>query len=124
MSHPYLRDELRVGLTGTGFKIPAKGIGHHPRDCGYLVQVDLPGEMPEGIIINSIDPLILHLGEIMPETDGRKGLYVRSHGKRRKAFYQRDDPAHALRPPDLLHKDWDLAMFPCIDLHASTGLIQ
>ena len=59
MTYAYFRQELRVGLSRSGFKIPAKRIGHHPCDRRYLLEIDLLGEMPESIIINGIDTIIL-----------------------------------------------------------------
>ena len=70
MTYPYFRQELRVGLACPGFKIPAKGIGDQPGDSSYLLQVDLLREVPEGVIINSIDTIALHFGEVIAKADG------------------------------------------------------
>ena len=72
VSHPDLREELRIGLPGTGFEIPAEGIRHKSRDGGDFLQVDLLDEMAEGIIVNGIDPVILQLGKIRAKADGRQ----------------------------------------------------
>lgn len=70
MPHPYLRKELRICLPGAGFEITAKGVGDQPCYRGYLIQIDLLGEMTEGIIVDRIDPVAFHFGEVVPETDG------------------------------------------------------
>ena len=61
MPHPDLRQKLRVRLPGTGFEVTTKGVWHEPRHRRHFFQVDLLGEMTERIIINGIDPVILHL---------------------------------------------------------------
>lgn len=70
MTYTYFRQELRVGLARSGFKIPAKRIRHQPGDGSHLLQVYLLREMPERIVINGIDTIVLLLGEVMLETDG------------------------------------------------------
>src|SRR5258708_9405662 len=97
VAYAYLRQELRVGLSCYGFKIPAKRIGHQSGDDGYMVEIDLLGEMPEGIIINSIDTVILQFGEVMPETYRREQMLAVGSCKSGKTFDQGDDPSHPFR---------------------------
>lgn len=124
MSHPYLRNKLRIRLAGAGLEISAERIRHQPCHCRHLLQVDLLWEMTEGVIINSIDPLVLHFGEIMPETNGRKQMHIRSGSKCRKALDKRNDPPHTFAAPDLLHEDSYLTLLPGADLQSPPGLIQ
>src|ERR1700744_6222252 len=64
-----LGEELGVSLAGPGFEIAAKGIGHQAGDGGHLFQVDLPGKVAEGVVIDGVDAVILSFGEIGPEAD-------------------------------------------------------
>lgn len=59
MSYPDLRQELGIGFTCSGFKIPAKGIGDQACYGSYFFQVYFLGEMAECIVINGVDPLVL-----------------------------------------------------------------
>ena len=70
MPYPDLRQELGIGLARPGFEIPAERIRDQPRNGGYLFQVDLFREIPESMIINGIDAVILGFGKIMPEANG------------------------------------------------------
>ena len=124
MAHPYLRNKLRVRLACAGFEIAAEGIGHQSSHRRYLIQIDLLGEMTECIIVNGVDAVILHFGEIMPEANGRKQMDIRRRGKCREALYERNDPPHTFGAPDLLHKNRDLTVFPGADLQSPPGLIQ
>ena len=124
MAHPDLREELRIRLAGAGFEIAAEGIGYQPRHGSYLFQVDLLREMTEGIIVNGVDAVTLHIGEIITEADGRKQVQVRDGGKGGKTFDERDDPAYSVRTPDLLHQLGYLAVFPGIDPEPPPRFIQ
>ena len=54
-----LGEELSIGLAGAGFEIAAEGIWYQANHRGYLVQVDLLRKMAEGIIVDSVDPVML-----------------------------------------------------------------
>lgn len=97
MTYTYFRQELRVGLSCSGFKVPAKGVGHQACNGGHFIQIDLLREMPEGIIVNGIDAVILQLGEIMPEAYGGKQMRIGCSRECGKTFDQRDDSSHSFR---------------------------
>lgn len=59
MAHPDLSEELGEGLTGPRLKITAKGIGHQSGDGRDLFQIDLPGKMAKGKVIDGVDPVVL-----------------------------------------------------------------
>jgi hypothetical protein len=124
VSYTYLREELRIGLSRAGFKITAKGIGYQSCDCGYLFEIDLLREMTEGVVVDRIDPVILHFGEIMPEADGGQQVKVGYRGKGGKTFDEGDDPAYAFTIPDLLYQRRDIAMFSCVYPDAPSCLFQ
>jgi len=96
-----LGQELGVGLAGAGLEVAAKGVGDEAGDGGDVVEIDLPGEMAEGIVIDRIDPVVLGLGEIGAEADGGEELEVVGGGKRGKAFDQGGDPADPIGKTDL-----------------------
>src|SRR5579863_4150301 len=64
-----LGEELGVGLAGPGFEVATKRVGDEAGDGGNLVEVDLPGEMAEGIVVDSVDPVVLRFGEVGAEAD-------------------------------------------------------
>jgi len=70
MSHTYLREELGIRLTRTGFEIAAEGVGHKSHDGGYLLEVYFLREVAERIIIDGIDPLTLLFRKILAEPYG------------------------------------------------------
>ena len=71
-----LGDELGIGLTRAGFEIAAEGIGHQTGHRGYLVEIDLLGEMVKGIVVDGIDPVVFRFREIGLEADGRQQLQM------------------------------------------------
>ena len=70
MPHTYLREELRIGLTCTGFEIAAEGIGYQAHDGRHLFEIYFLGEMTQRIVVNGVDALAFLFGEIMTETYG------------------------------------------------------
>jgi hypothetical protein len=104
VAYAYFRQELRISLACPGLEIPAKGIGHHPGDGGYILQVDLLCEMPEGIIVDGIDPVVFRFGKIMGKADRGKEMQVIGAGESGETFYEGDDPAHACRLTDLFNQ--------------------
>ena len=124
MPDAYFRQELGIGFSGPGFKIPAERIRHQPCYRRYLAEVDLLVEMAEGIIIDSIDAVVLRFGEIRAETDGGEQLQVLRAGKGGQTFDQGDDPVDTLCGTDLLYQPGDGRLFLAADEDAPPGLVQ
>ena len=124
VTYTYFRQELRVGLPCSGFKIPAKRIGYQPCNDSYLVEIDFLCEMPEGIIINSIDTIILQFAKVMAEADGRKKMLAARSCKSRQTFDQRYDPSHSFRGTDLLYSLLYTRLILCADQDAPAGFVQ
>ncbi len=70
VSDAYFREKLRIGLAGAGLEIAAEGIGDQAGDGGYLLKVYRPREMTEGIVVNSVDAVVLRLCKIGAKADG------------------------------------------------------
>jgi len=91
MSNPDLREELGIGLSGPGLKITAEGVRDQSCHGCYLLQVDLLGEMPETIVIDGIDAVVLRSREVVAEADGGKGSSIRVTGEGGQTFNETDD---------------------------------
>lgn len=124
MADPDLRQELGIGLPGAGFKVPAEGVWDHAGHSGYLFQVYLSGEVSESIFVDSIDPVVLRLGESGLEADGRQHLQMSGLCKGGQAFYQCDDAVYAVYRPDLFDHSGDVFFIPAIDKNTPAGLFQ
>jgi len=124
MSYPDLRHKLGIGLAGPGFEIPAEGVRGQTGHSGYISQVDLPGEVAEGVVIDGVDPVVLQFRIIRLEPDGREQVRMLGGCKCRKAFYQGYNAGDPLGRTYLFHQLRDPGFFPCIDQDASPGLVQ
>ena len=120
----YFRQELCIGLACPGFKVAAEGIRYESGHGRYLVKVDLLAEMAEGIIINSVDAVVLRFGKIRAEADGGQYLQVVRPCKGGEAFDQCDDPVDAFCRTDLFHLPRDLSPFFCAGEDTPPGLVQ
>lgn len=76
-----LREELGVGLAGPGFEVAAKRVGDEAGDGGDMVEIDLPGEMAESIVVDGVDPVVLRFGEVGAEAYGGEELETVRGGK-------------------------------------------
>ena len=124
MSDTDLCEELGIGLSGPGFEIPAEGIGDKAGDGCYFFEIDLAGEILEGMIVDGIYPIVLLLGEFGSKADRRQQLEAAGGRKGRQAFDQGDDPAHAFYCLDIPDKLGDLFSFACAYQDTPPGFFQ
>ena len=103
-----LGEELGIGLAGAGFKVAAKRVGDEAGDGGDVAEIDLPGEIPKGIVVDRVDPVVLRFGEIGAEADGGEEMEAVGGGECGQAIDQCGDPADPVGEADLFDVRGDL----------------
>ena len=80
--------------------------------------------MPEGIIVNGIDTIVLQFGEVMAKAYRGKNMQVGRTCKSRKTLDQGYDAPHSIGRTDLLYSFLYFPLFLRIDQDAPVGFIQ
>ena len=124
VAYPDLGEELSEGLSGTGFKITTEGVRYETGDGGYFFEIDLPGKMAKGEIVDGVDAVILSFGEIGAKAYRRQQLQPVGGSEGRQAFDEGDDAADAFRGVDVVDEPGDAFIFSCADEDAAPGFFE
>lgn len=124
LSHPDLDEELRVGLAGPRFEIPAEGIGADVGYCRDLFQLDLAFIVFQGVFIDRIHAVVLCIHQVVLEADGREGGELFAIGNGIEGFHEDDDPFGAIGVQEPFQEFRYLLPGLAGDLQAAPGFFQ